>query len=204
MTIRVGSPGARRVLSVASRLLLAFGVVCSLLAVGTLVYGEIFERHQAWRFEQEIEEADGLPEIDVREFRADIRRGDRVARLEIPRLGVSVTVLHGVETEILRVGAGHVPGTPLPGGGGNTAIAGHRDTFFRKLEGIQPGDLIQVSTLAGSHEYTVDSIEIVGPGDTRVLESRARPELTLITCYPFRYVGAAPERFVVRARYVSR
>ena len=109
-------------------------------------------------------------------------------------------VLQGLETETLILGAGHVPGTPLPGVEGNVVIAAHRDTFFRKVEGILPGDSIQFATASGTWEYIVDSSETVDPEDTRAMESRAREELTLITCYPFYFVGSAPKRFIVHAR----
>ena len=108
-------------------------------------------------------------------------------------------VLQGVEEDTLHLGAGHVPGTPLPGREGNSVIAGHRDTFFRKLEGIRPGDSVQFSTVRGTAEYVVESTEIVEPDETRVMESRGIRELTLISCYPFYFVGAAPHRFIVHA-----
>ena len=151
--------------------------------------------------------ADGMPVLSdgVRRGPAGgLQRGDRVARLEIPRLGLAVAVLHGVEEENLRVGAGHVPGTPLPGAEGNSAVAAHRDTHFRKLEQIQVGDRIQVSRPTGTFEFVVESIQIVEPANTSVLEThRAGSDLTLITCYPFRFIGSAPERFIVQARRVS-
>jgi sortase A len=103
-------------------------------------------------------------------------------------------VLQGIENDTLIAGAGHVPGTPLPGADGNVAIAAHWDTFFRKLERIMTGDSIQFVTVRRTYEYVVDSTEIVDPEDTQVMESRARSELTLITCYPFYFVGAAPKR----------
>ena len=109
-------------------------------------------------------------------------------------------VFHGVEEDTLAVGAGHVPGTPLPGAEGNSAIAAHRDTFFRKLEGIRSGDRIQFSTMRGTFDYVVNATETVDPEDTWVMESRGRQELTLITCYPFRFVGSAPKRFIVHAK----
>ena len=87
----------------------------------------------------------------------------------------------------------------LARGDGNSAIAGHRDTFFRKLEGIRAGDRIRFSTVNRTAEFVVDSTEIVEPEDTEVMESRGYPELTLITCYPFYFVGSAPHRFIVHA-----
>src|SRR5438876_12290296 len=95
---------------------------------------------------------------------------------------------------------GYDPGTPLTGAEGNVVIAADRDTFFRKLEGILPGDRVQVATLRRTYEYVVSSSEVVDPEDIQVMESRACRELTLITCYPFYFVGAAPKRFIVHAR----
>ena len=108
-------------------------------------------------------------------------------------------VLQGVEENTLHLGAGHVPGTPLPGGDGNSAIAAHRIRFFRKLRRVRAGDRVQFSTVQGTSEYLVHSTEIVEAGDTRVIESRAFRELTLISCYPFYFVGAAPHQFIVHA-----
>jgi sortase A len=129
-----------------------------------------------------------------------LREGDVVGKLDIPRIGISVIILQGIETDTLILGAGHVPGTSLPGADGNVAIAAHRDTFFRKLQGIMVNDSIQFATVHRTYEYVVDSTEIVDPEETQVMESQGRSELTLITCYPFYFVGAAPKRFVVHAR----
>ena len=168
-------------------------------AGGTAAYASIYQRYQSWKFDQAVAATKVIKAAIVEEA-ADLREGDLIGKLEIPRIGISVMVLQGMEEQTLIIGAGHVPGTPLPGAAGNVAIAAHRDTFFRKLEGILPGDRIQVATVRRTYEYIVDSTEIVAPEDTRVMESRGRPELTLITCYPFYFVGAAPERFIVHAR----
>ena len=97
-----------------------------------------------------------------------------------------------------------MPGTRIPDARrGNTVIAAHRDTLFRKLEGIEVGDRIQFSTPSATYDYIVTATEIVKPEDTRVLQSRSYPELTLITCFPFRFVGSAPDRFIVHARMVE-
>jgi sortase A len=126
-----------------------------------------------------------------------------MGRLEIPSIGISVMVLHGTEDATLAIGAGHVPGTPSPGGDGNLVIAAHRDTFFRRLDGIRPGDRLRILTLGHTYDYVVLSTETVDPEDTRVMESHGRLELTLITCYPFHFVGAAPKRFIVHAEPLS-
>ncbi len=129
-----------------------------------------------------------------------VQEGSPLSRIEIPRLGVSVVVLEGVMPRDLRLGAGHVPGTALPGESGNVAIAGHRDTFFRKLGQIRGQDRITLTTLRGSFAYSVESTQIVNPDAVEVLQPSDQPTLTLITCYPFSYVGSAPQRFVVKAR----
>lgn len=119
--------------------------------------------------------------------------------LNIPRVGVSAIVLEGAGSGTLRVGLGHIPGTSRPGQPGNIAIAGHRDTFFRPLRGIQAGDEIVVESVARDFHYRVSSTEIVEPSDVDELRSHGRNELTLVTCYPFSYIGAAPKRFIVHA-----
>ena len=186
-------------LGFAQRFFLWLGIAVLAFACGTVAYAGIYQRYQSWKFDQRIGAREtinaGAPEEAV-----DLSEGAPIGKLEIPRIGISVIVLQGTEAATLIAGAGHVPGTPLPGSGGNVAIAAHRDTFFRKLEGILPGDGIQFATVQRTYEYVVDSTEIVDPEDTRVMESRVRPELTLITCYPFYYIGAAPKRFVVHAR----
>jgi sortase A len=162
-------------------------------------YGLSSERYLSWRFDQGtrapkvVEKAEAVGGEVLRE-------GEPLGRLELPRLGISVMVLQGAEEATLIAGAGHVPGTPAPGVLGNVVIAAHRDTFFRKLGGVRAGDRIRIATPAQTYDYVVDSTEIVDPEDTRVMESRAQAELTLITCYPFHFIGAAPQRFVVHAR----
>jgi sortase A len=128
------------------------------------------------------------------------RDGSPISRIEIPRLGVSVVVVEGVRARDLLLGVGHIPGTAFPGELGNIGIAGHRDTFFRKLGQIRDQDAIILTTLRGSFQYLVESIQIVDPTDIRALQPSDKPILTLVTCYPFSYVGPAPERFIVRAR----
>lgn len=199
------------VLRFAQRLFLWLGIALLVYAGGTIAYAGIYQRYQSWRFERarlsttarNIEElkaaAPKVIKAPIVEDMADLREGDLVGKLGVPRIGISVMVLQGIESDTLIAGAGHVPGTPLPGAAGNVAIAAHRDTFFRKLEGIVSGDSIQFATVRQTYEYVVDSTEIVDPEDTRVMESRGRSELTLITCYPFYFIGSAPKRFVVHA-----
>jgi sortase A len=128
------------------------------------------------------------------------KEGEVLGRIDIPRIGMSVAILQGTTARTLRLGVGHIAGTPLPGEGGNAGIAGHRDTFFRDLKDIRASDEIQIETVAGVSHYKVDWVQIVAPGDTGILAPSTDSSLTLVTCYPFYYVGPAPERFVVHAR----
>jgi sortase A len=129
-----------------------------------------------------------------------IKPGDVLGRLDIPRLGLSVAVLQGTGSRMLRRGTGHIEGTPLPGDAGNSGIAGHRDTFFRGLKDIRKNDEIQFQTPTGLFRYEVEWAKVVAPDDLSVLAPSTESALTLVTCYPFYFVGPAPNRFVVRAR----
>jgi len=111
-------------------------------------------------------------------------------------------VLEGDDARTLARGVGHIPGTALPGWSGNVGLAGHRDTFFRALHDIRLGDDILVTTLQDSYRYRVVSSEIVSPDETRILDASALPSLTLVTCYPFHFIGSAPKRFIVHAHLV--
>jgi sortase A len=123
--------------------------------------------------------------------------------LEIPRLGIETPVLEGVDDGILRRAVGHIPGTALPAGEiGNIGIAGHRDTLFRPLRSIEEKDVIILKTLAGNRRYLVDSIRVVQPDNVTVLKNMDQRTLTLVTCYPFNFIGSAPLRFIVQAREI--
>ena len=126
--------------------------------------------------------------------------GSLLGRLTIPRLHLSAMVREGTESGTLGVALGHVPGTALPGLSGNVGIAGHRDTLFRCLRKISKGDLIVFQTAQGSYTYGVEDTAIVKPQDIGVLAPGAGPEITLVTCYPFSYIGSAPDRFIVHAQ----
>jgi sortase A len=129
--------------------------------------------------------------------------GSSIGRISIPRLGVSIVVLEGDDGFTLRRGVGHIPGTAWPGQAGNLAIAGHRNTFFSGLRDIRKNDVIRVTASRGFYIYTVESIRVVGPEHIEVLDATERPTLTLVTCFPFSYIGPAPNRFIVRARQIS-
>ena len=126
-----------------------------------------------------------------------------VGRLSVPRLHLSAMVREGVDAKTLRLSVGHIPATALPGQAGNVGIAGHRDTFFRGLRDLRAKDEIVFSTLNGNCKYEVESLIVVKPDDIAVLAPSRENVLTMVTCYPFSYIGSAPERFIVRARQVS-
>jgi sortase A len=208
------TPARRYALRWLERLLLVIGLVC----LGYFAYVSAESAlYQAW----ETRELDAiltsvpepLPGPQARPEaapapreapRAPVRvpppaRGSAVGRIEIPRLGVSAVVRAGSDARTLRLAVGHVPGTALPGEDGNVGLAAHRDTFFRRLGEIRPDDEIRVVTPRGTFLYRVEGTQVVEPRDVWVLDPTERPTVTLITCYPFRYIGSAPNRFVVRA-----
>ena len=125
-----------------------------------------------------------------------------MGRIEIARIGLTAMIMEGTDGRTLRRAVGHIRGTPLPGQQGNVAIAGHRDTFFRPLRNVQDDDEITLTTLHGSYRYLVDSTQVVAPEDTQVLNESSDTILTLVTCYPFYFVGPAPKRFIVRAHRI--
>src|SRR5215813_2817004 len=122
-----------------------------------------------------------------------------LAVLRIPRLRLEVPVLEGTDEWTLDRAAGHIAGTAAPGEAGNIGIAGHRDGFFRVPKDIAPGDVLDLALPGGSQTYRVRKMSIVKPDDVSVLDPASRPVLTLVTCYPFYFVGSAPDRFVVQA-----
>ncbi|OLD63369.1 MAG: hypothetical protein AUI47_09365 [Acidobacteria bacterium 13_1_40CM_2_68_5] len=131
-------------------------------------------------------------------------RGGALARLRVPRLGIDVVVAEGTDPHTLSLGAGHLEGSALPGRPDNCIIAGHREGPFRRLRGARPGDLVEIAETNGLERYRIDSVEIVAKGDTWALASSNTPLLTLVTCYPFHYVGRSPQRFIVRAALIDR
>jgi sortase A len=122
-----------------------------------------------------------------------------VAVLRIPKLRIEVPVLPGTDDRTLDRGVGHIENTVLPGSNGNSGIAGHRDGFFRGLKDIAEGDVIELETATAKEVYRVERTWVVDPEDVSVLDPTSTPALTLVTCYPFYYIGPAPRRFIVRA-----
>ena len=125
-----------------------------------------------------------------------------LAVLHIPRLRLEVPVLEGTDEWTLNRAVGHIAGTAQPGELGNVGIAGHRDGFFRVLKDIAAGDVMELALAGDIHRYRVQRVSIVGPDDVSVLDPDPRSVLTLVTCYPFYFVGSAPERFIVKAERV--
>jgi sortase A len=135
--------------------------------------------------------------------RPPIATGTVLARLEIPSLKISTTVLEGSDDDTLRKGSGHIEETPLPGEPGNVGIAGHRDTVFRPLKHVKAGDILNVTTADRVYHYAIRKSFIVEPTDVYVLDPTDHPTLTLVTCYPFEFIGHAPHRFIVQADLVG-
>jgi sortase A len=194
------------------RLLLLIGI----LALGSYAYAYLDTRFYEYRQTRLLEQSladGGAQETDsLNTFRGEedetppgppLEDGALIGRIEAPRVGVSALVLEGVANRTLRRGAGHIPETPLPSRRGNVGIAAHRDSFFRGLKDIRKNDIISLETPFGTYQYEVQWTRVVDPDDTHVLDETEEPALTLVTCYPFYYVGSAPKRFIVRAQRIE-
>jgi sortase A len=153
-----------------------------------------FERAQAAAFERSAAPPDRTVPAPP---------GSLVGLLSVPRLGLSTAVVEGDDSKSLKLSAGHLPDTPWPWQPGNSAIAAHRDGRFRALRDIKVGDDVRLRTSRGELRYRVRELSIVEPDDLTVLAPREKSSLTLITCYPFTYIGNAPKRFIVRAERLA-
>jgi sortase A len=177
-------------------------VACAIVLLAhtgyVLLDGWLFQIRERSRLERQLEHRESTSVA-----RTPILPGGLIGRIEIPRLDLSVIVMEGVEGTTLRRAAGHIPGTALPGQTGNVGIAGHRDTLFRELRNIRRNDLITLVTPLGEYRYRVVSTKIVTPRDVTVLDPDGNEILTLVTCYPFYFVGSAPDRFIVRAERIE-
>lgn len=207
MTVRLEAETVERlriVLRRAQRLLLVSGVLLLGYCAFVLADAWIFQERQSQELIEHLgAETAALPPSEsaaAAEPAPMVSVDGRLGRLEIPRLGLSTIVVEGVGTSDLRLAVGHIPGTAFPGERGNVGIAGHRDTHFRALAGIQQDDLITLTTSVGDYNYRVVSSLIVSPNAVEVLDPTGDDVLTLVTCYPFYYVGPAPNRFIVRAQ----
>lgn len=195
------------------------------LTIGTVMLGycgfmlldaKLFQSYQSWRFQQAVQVSQPLASsvallsapVDAGFEPAESktipgREGAALGRIEISRIGLSAMIMEGIDDKTLRRAVGHFPGTELPGHQGNFVIAGHRDTFFRPLRKIRLDDEITLTTLHGSYRYRVDSTRVTQPEDISALDnSDDASMMTLVTCFPFEFVGHAPQRFVVRAHRI--
>jgi sortase A len=179
-------------------LLVAIGVACLGYYLYTIGEARLYQAMEDKELDTILATAPARPGGTV-PHHAPPAQGSTLGRIEIPRLGVSSVIRVGSDARTLRLAVGYIPGTALPGEAGNVGLAGHRDTFFRKLRDINPDDEIRVTTPDGVFHYYVQRTNIVEPRDVWVLNQTNYPALTLVTCYPFVYVGSAPHRFIVRA-----
>src|SRR5690242_7370686 len=179
------------------------GALATGFCAGVFLEAHFYQSLQNRRLEEQLRAQ--RPQPPVAPPHARVRRpiGSLVGRLEIPRLGFQAMVLEGSDSGTLRVAVGRIPETADPGQKGNFVLAGHRDTFFRPFKGIRDGDRIEVVTPHGSYHYNVEWTQIVNPSETDVLKPTRDASLTLVTCYPFHYIGSAPQRFIVRAKQVD-
>ena len=173
-----------------------FFMLVGLLALGYAGY-VVVDAHAFQAYEQSKFE-----DVSVKVPPAPLVEGGVIGEIQVPRLQLKAIVVQGDSHAILRRAVGHIPETALPGTPGNVVLAGHRDTFFRPLRNIRLGDSITLKTSDGAFQYLVDSTEVVPASAVEVLNAIAGRTLTLITCYPFDYIGPAPNRYVVRAREI--
>lgn len=180
---------------IANVLLLA-GVVAVFFAAGSFIAMTVWQKWQNHRFDQQRT-------VSQPGIQPHIQNGQVVGRLAIPRLNVRAMVREGTGERTLSLALGHIPGTALPGQRGNIGVAGHRDTLFRALRNVAANDEITFETPHDTFVYRVETTQIVKPEDVQVLDPGPTRELTLVTCYPFEYVGSAPDRFIVKAKLIS-
>jgi sortase A len=184
----------RRTVRRAAGVLLAAGLIALGYAAFVVIGARVYQGSERQQFERARAEAFVAP--------AAIE-GMAIGRIQIARLGLTAVIVQGDSSDILQRAVGHVTETALPGEPGNVVLAAHRDTFFRPLKGIRVGDAIGVRTLTGDFAYVVISTAVVSSDAIEVLRPTSEPTLTLVTCFPFTYLGAAPNRFIVRAREVT-
>ena len=199
-----------RTLRTVRLVLLVVGLICLGTYCESYVYRTAYQMYAGWKFDHEP--AAAAPRAKRAALPAVLPNPDRgvprspvygtgwiVGRISIPRLKISALVEEGVDETTLSRAVGHIPGTALPGEVGNIGIAGHRDTFFQQLKDLKPHDEIDFTTHSGHYRYTVQSLTVVDPSDVGVLESKGGKLLTIVTCFPFHYIGNAPRRFIVHA-----
>ncbi|MFE7060674.1 class D sortase [Sutcliffiella sp. NPDC057660] len=147
----------------------------------------------------DLDERDLHDKEDVESSWRKMDVGDLIGNLAIPELEASIPIYHGASEEELKKGIGHVANSMLPGEGGNIVLSGHRDTVFRRLGELEVGDSLHVENGGQRYHYKIKRIRIVKADDTTVLVPKPKETLTVTTCYPFRFIGSAPERYVLEA-----
>lgn len=175
------------------------GALAVLYSAAVWAEGSLYERYETVTFERARQSSLTNPSGVHDAIVAAVREGAPLARLEIPKVKLTVMVLEGNDAKALRLGAGHIPGTAWLGSPGNVGVAAHRDTFFRPLKHVRVGDEIVLTALDGVYRYRVQSLKVVTPQNVQVLEPTRGESLTLVTCYPFEFVGSAPYRFIIHA-----
>jgi sortase A len=175
------------------------GALLCVLCAGTYLEGRYYQAAENRRLEEALRSRSPRGAVP----RLSREPGSLVGRLEIPRLRMSAIVLEGSDSRTLRLGVGRIPETADPGQAGNVVLSGHRDTFFRPLRTIRAGDQVVLTTPEGPYRYVVEWTAVVDPSDSVWLKATPDRSLTLVTCYPFRYIGPAPQRFIVRAHQVA-
>lgn len=201
MRLLIGRQALQRILRWTHRALIAVGVAVLGYCGFILADAWMFQRRANAELDRRLVETRAVPEIPAAAPPA-VGADGSIGRIEIARIGLSAIVIEGTDRVTLRRAAGHVLHTALPGQPGNIGITGHRDTFFRPLRNILQDDVVTLTTLRGRFRYRVVSTRVVDPAEISVLNHTAGEVLTLVTCYPFFFVGSAPSRFIVRAERV--
>ena len=194
-----------RLLQWTERGLFALGITAAVLFIGLSLPGIFARGAQASEHPAPVDESIFPPTSLDRAYLGGrvYQPSSVIARMEIPALKIDAPVIEGISDLDLRKGIGHVPGSADSGGLGNMVLAAHRDRIFRPLRSVAKGMDIQLKGSGGTYHYRVDSTQIVSPDQLEVLEIASQPQVTLITCYPFNYIGSAPMRFIVKAHLVS-
>jgi sortase A len=200
MTVVVPGDSLKQALRWIRRILLSAAALTLGYCGFVLLDAWIFEQRQTRDLERLLRDVRRSPSPEERP--ATVRDG-LIGRIEIPRVGLSAVVVEGTAKATLRRAAGHIQGTALPGQTGNIGIAAHRETFFRPLRNVRLNDIVTLTTLRGEYDYRVVSTRVVSPREVSVLNPSEHETLTLVSCYPFYFVGPSPNRFVVRAERVS-
>ncbi len=193
-------------------LLLFAGVALVLFAAGTYIGGKVYSRVSIARFHassQVTATGNNGKDVDfslwspkrIEQYKTSLAEhfDEPIALLKVSKIGLEVPVFEGTDERVLNRGVGRIAGTASAGELGNLGIAGHRDGFFRGLKDVAVGDRIEVETKVGTRIYVIDRISLVDPSDVSVLKDGPVPSLTLVTCYPFYFVGSAPQRYIVHA-----